>query len=63
MDLEKLLYQPEGTKTLLLGNAALVRGAIEAGVQFISTYPGTPASEVGDIFNLLHKKHSKEYYF
>jgi len=63
MDLEKFLYQPEGTKTLLLGNAAIVRGAIEAGVQFIATYPGTPASEVGDIFNLLYKKHSKEFYF
>ena len=63
MDLEKLIYQPEGTKTLLLGNAAIVRGAIESGVQFIATYPGTPASEVGDIFNLLQKKHSKEFYF
>ena len=34
----------------LTGNLAIVRGALEAGVQFVSGYPGTPASEVGDTF-------------
>ena len=37
-------------KALLLGNEAVVRGALEAGVQFVTTYPGTPASEIGDNF-------------
>ncbi len=37
-------------KELLLGNEAVVRGALEAGVGFASTYPGTPASEIGDTF-------------
>ncbi len=37
-------------KELLLGNEAVVRGALEAGVAFASTYPGTPASEIGDTF-------------
>ncbi len=35
-------------KELLLGNEAIVRGLIEAGVKFASTYPGTPSSEVGN---------------
>ena len=39
-------------KQLLLGNEAIVRGLFEAGVDFASTYPGTPSSEIG---NLLEK--------
>jgi indolepyruvate ferredoxin oxidoreductase alpha subunit len=38
------------TKLSLTGNEAIVRGALEAGVRFVSGYPGTPASEIGDIF-------------
>jgi indolepyruvate ferredoxin oxidoreductase alpha subunit len=37
-------------KLCLTGNEAIVRGALEAGVGFVSGYPGTPASEIGDIF-------------
>jgi len=43
-------------KELLLGNEAIVRGALEAGVGFASTYPGTPASEVGDTFASVAKQ-------
>ena len=35
-------------KQLLLGNEAIVRGLIESGVKYASTYPGTPSSEVGN---------------
>lgn len=42
----------DGGRQLLLGNEAITRGLIEAGVGFASTYPGTPSSEVG---NLLEK--------
>ncbi len=38
-----------GGRLLLLGNEAIARGLIEAGVGFASTYPGTPSSEVGGI--------------
>jgi len=41
---------------ILLGNEAIVRGALEAGVQFVSTYPGTPASEIGNNFYQIAKK-------
>ncbi len=43
-----VLIDEPGRKVLLLGNEAVARGALEAGVGFASTYPGTPASEVGD---------------
>lgn len=50
-----------GQKELLMGNHAVVRGAIEAGVQVAATYPGTPASEIGDTFSKVAKKVG--YYF
>lgn len=36
----------EVRKVLLMGNEAIARGAIEAGVQVVASYPGTPSSEV-----------------
>lgn len=33
-------------KTLLLGNEAVARGLYEAGCSFISSYPGTPSTEI-----------------
>lgn len=33
-------------KQLLLGNAAVARGLFEAGVAFVSSYPGTPSTEI-----------------
>lgn len=62
MDMVKKLYQATG-KTILLGNSAIIRGALEAGVQFIAVYPGTPASEIGDTFSLLSKAGKKDFYF
>ena len=32
--------------TLLMGNAAIARGALEAGVRFAAGYPGNPSSEI-----------------
>jgi indolepyruvate ferredoxin oxidoreductase alpha subunit len=36
----------EGLRVLLMGNEAVARGAIEAGVEVVAGYPGTPSSEV-----------------
>ena len=44
------LLAPEGAKMLLLGNEAIARGALEAGVTVVTCYPGTPSSEVPDTF-------------
>jgi indolepyruvate ferredoxin oxidoreductase, alpha subunit len=34
------------TPRLLMGNEAMARGFIEAGVSLAASYPGTPASEI-----------------
>lgn len=52
----EILSQEIGRKIVFLGNEAIVRGALEAGVQFVSTYPGTPASEIGNTFWKIAKK-------
>ena len=54
--MEELLLDKPGGKIILLGNEAIVRGALEAGVNFVSTYPGTPASEIGNTFFKIAKK-------
>ena len=38
--------QKEGTELLLMGNEAIARGALEAGVRVAAAYPGTPSSEI-----------------
>lgn len=35
-------------KTMMLGNAAIARGAYEAGVKVSSAYPGTPSTEISE---------------
>ena len=54
--MEKILSNKKDEKIILLGNNAVVRGALESGVQFVSTYPGTPASDVGNTFSKIAKK-------
>jgi len=55
------IIDPKTKKALLLGNEAVVRGALEAGVKFTTTYPGTPASEIGNNFARISKE--KNIYF
>jgi len=43
-----LLRDELGKRVLLLGNEAIARGILEAGIGVVTTYPGTPASEIGD---------------
>ncbi|MBI2846929.1 MAG: 4Fe-4S binding protein [Chloroflexi bacterium] len=51
-----LTIREKGKKVLALGNEAIARGALEAKIGFASTYPGTPASEVGDsIYEVLNE--------
>lgn len=46
----EILLDNPGARLCVIGNLGIVRGALEAGVQFFSCYPGTPSSEVGDTF-------------
>lgn len=49
MDIAEVLTKgTAGKQYLLLGNEAIARGAIEAGLELAATYPGTPSSEIGD---------------
>jgi indolepyruvate ferredoxin oxidoreductase alpha subunit len=52
----KEILAEKGKKILLLGNEAIVRGALEAGVAVAATYPGTPSSEIGDTFSEIAKE-------
>lgn len=45
-----------GIRVLLMGNEAIARGAIEAGVQVATSYPGTPASEIMGALSRVAKK-------
>ena len=45
-----------GTVILAMGNEAIVRGGLEAGLGYFSTYPGTPASEIGEGYKSLGKE-------
>lgn len=60
-NMHKLLKQSPGEKIMLLGNEAIARGAIEAGVAFATTYPGTPSSEIS--LNLFQMSKESDLYF
>jgi indolepyruvate ferredoxin oxidoreductase alpha subunit len=61
--MEQNVLEKPNKKVILLGNEAIVRGALEAGVQFVSTYPGTPASEIGDTFFRIFNSKVLSFYF
>lgn len=51
------LYEDNIGKTyFILSNEAIVRGALESGVDIAATYPGTPTSEIGDIFSKIARE-------
>ncbi|MBA4369310.1 MAG: indolepyruvate ferredoxin oxidoreductase subunit alpha, partial [Desulfobacterium sp.] len=54
--MHKLLTNEPGANMLLLGNESIARGAIEAGVAFASSYPGTPSSEISLNFFQISKE-------
>ncbi|MBW1759718.1 MAG: indolepyruvate ferredoxin oxidoreductase subunit alpha, partial [Deltaproteobacteria bacterium] len=59
--MHKLLADQPGQQMLLLGNESIARGAIEAGVAFASTYPGTPSSELS--LNFFQMSQESDLYF
>ena len=63
MNWQNIFLKKESGQEILLGNEAVVRGALESGVQFVSTYPGTPASEIGDTFSYLATNFKVPFYF
>jgi indolepyruvate ferredoxin oxidoreductase alpha subunit len=59
--MHKLLTDNPGNKMLLLGNEAIARGAVEAGLAFAATYPGTPSSEIS--LNFFKISQESDLYF
>lgn len=55
-DSKTLLSKNVGESYLLLGNEAIASGAIEAGVKVVTTYPGTPSSEIADSLSCIAKE-------
>ena len=43
-----LTVDQPGKSVLMMGNEAIARGAIEAGVNFCAAYPGTPSTEIAE---------------
>lgn len=56
----EIIENQPGKKTLLLGNEAIVRGSLEAGIDVATTYPGTPSSEIADTFSHIAKYFTKK---
>lgn len=48
--IEILTSYPEGCRQIVMGNVAIARGAIEAGVRGVFAYPGTPSTEISEVF-------------
>ncbi len=48
-------------REVLLGNEAIVQGALEAGVDFVTMYPGCPSAEIGDEFGRIAKDYGVHY--
>ena len=53
MSIRQISGNNPGMKMLLMGNEAIVRGAVEAGVKIATAYPGTPSSEIGNTFSRI----------
>ena len=54
--MHKLLENSPGKEMFFLGNEAIARGALEAGVALATTYPGTPSSEISMNFFDISKE-------
>ena len=46
-------------KTLMLGNEAVARGLFEAGCSFVSSYPGTPSTEITECVALYKEVYAE----
>ena len=47
-----------GTVSLMQGNEAIVRGAVEAGIHFAASYPGSPSSQVLGMLGKIARERS-----
>lgn len=50
------LLDAPGTNVFLTGNEAIARGFLEAGVQAVASYPGTPSTEITETLVMMARK-------
>ncbi len=60
---ERIVSAKAGETLLLLGNEAIARAAIEAGVDLAATYPGTPSSEIGFVLEDVAKEAGLQFQY
>ncbi|MBN1280262.1 MAG: indolepyruvate ferredoxin oxidoreductase subunit alpha [Candidatus Thermoplasmatota archaeon] len=58
--MSELTLDEPGKTILLLGNEAITRGALEAGIDVATTYPGTPSSEIADTFSAIARDATRQ---
>ena len=46
----------KGNSLMMMGNEAIARGALEAGVKVVAAYPGTPSSEIPKVLGEVADK-------
>ena len=51
-----LIEAKAGDRQLLMGNEAIARGALEAGIRVATGYPGTPSSDIIEVLAKVSKK-------
>jgi indolepyruvate ferredoxin oxidoreductase alpha subunit len=61
-DLGRMLLQREAFSELAIGNTAVTRAMIEAGVRVVSAYPGSPTPEIAEAIRAIPKE-SRPFYF
>jgi indolepyruvate ferredoxin oxidoreductase alpha subunit len=54
--LNRIISKQPGEKDILLGNEAIARGVVEAGVKVAAAYPGTPSSEIMETLLEVNKE-------
>ena len=52
----RIIEGSSGDIEFFLGNEAIVRGALESGIDVFTFYPGTPSSELGENFVKIFKR-------
>lgn len=62
MDIGKTLLNEESYSGITMGNAAIVRAMIEAGVEVITSYPGSPTPEIAEAVKAV-RSHEDIFYF
>ena len=56
--MSNLIENKEGLQVLMMGNEAIARGALEAGLNVAAGYPGTPSSDIIEHLAKIAKEHS-----